>query len=69
MALMNEKEFDEVVAIEEDIQDARDKFFHIIDGIPRLRDFKLHAKSVLFSPEEMYPVTNKDTKCGVFCNR
>lgn len=69
MALMNEKEFDEIVSLEEDIQDKRDKFFHIIDSIPRLKDFKRHAQSVLFDTDEMYPIINNVSKCGVFCNR
>lgn len=69
MAIMNEKEFDEVAQLEEDIQDKRDKFFHIISSIPRLKEFKSQAKSVLFNADEMYPVINNVTKCGVFCNR
>lgn len=69
MALMNPKEFDEVAELEETIQDRRDKFFHIIDSIPKLKDFKRHAESVLFDQKEMYPVINNVTKCGVFCNR
>lgn len=69
MVLMNPKEFDEVVALEEDIQDKREKHYHIIDSIPNLKEFKKQAQSVLFSAEEMYPVINTDTSCGVFCNR
>jgi hypothetical protein len=69
MALMNPKEFDEVAELESIIQDKRDKFFHVIDSIPNLKDFKRHADSTLFDPKEMYPVINTTTKCGVFCNR
>lgn len=69
MALMEPKEFDEIANLEADIQDKRDKFYHIIDSIPNLKEFKKHAESVLFTPEEMYPVINTDTSCGVFCNR
>lgn len=69
MAVLNPKEFDEVAELEQDIQDKRDKFFHVIDSIPSLKDFKRHADSSLFNGEEMYPVINTTTKCGVFCNR
>ncbi len=69
MALINPDEFDEVVALEEDIQDKREKRFHIINSIPNLKEFKKQAQAVLFSSEEMYPVINNDTSCGVFCNR
>lgn len=69
MALLNPKEFDEVADIEFEIQDKRDKFFHIIDSIPNLKDFKNHAQSILFSPNEIYSTINNATRCGVFCNR
>lgn len=69
MAILNEKEYDEVANLEAEIQDKRDKFFHIISSIPNLRDFKAKAKSVLFKPEEIYPTINNATKCGIFCNR
>lgn len=69
MAILNEKEFDEVAQLEQDIQDKRDKFFHIISSIPNLKEFKKQAQSVLFKAEEIYPVVNNVTKCGVFCNR
>jgi len=69
MAILNEKEFDEVADLENDIQDKRDKFFHIISSIPNLREFKKHAKAILFNPDEIYPVINNVTNCGVFCNR
>lgn len=69
MAILNEKEFDEVAQLEEDIQDKRKEFFHIISSIPNLKEFKKQAKSILFKPEEIYPTVNNVTKCGVFCNR
>lgn len=69
MALLNPKEFDEVADLEQSIQDKRDKFFHVIDSIPNLKEFKKHAESVLFTAEEMYPIINTSTRCGVFCNR
>ena len=69
MAILNEKEFDEVAQLEEDIQDKRKEFFHIISSIPNLKEFKKQAKSILFKPDEIYPTVNNVTKCGVFCNR
>jgi len=69
MAVLNPNEYDEVADLEDYIQDKRDKFFHIIDSIPNLKDFKRHAQSILFSPEDIYPVINNATKCGVFCHR
>jgi hypothetical protein len=69
MALLNPKEFDEVANLEQEIQDKRDKFFHVIDSIPNLKDFKKQAQSVLFDPAEIYSTVNNATRCGVFCNR
>lgn len=69
MALMADSEFDEIIDLEESIQDKREEYYHIISTIPNLREFKRNAQAVLFSPEEMYPVINDATKCGVFCNR
>jgi hypothetical protein len=69
MAILNPDEYDVVANLEADIQDKRDKFFHVIDSIPNLKDFKRHARSILFKPDEIYPVINNATKCGVFCNR
>jgi len=69
MAILNPKEFDSVADLEQTIQDKRDKFFHVIDSIPNLKDFKRHAQSILFDPKEIYSTINNATKCGVFCNR
>jgi len=69
MAILNEKEFDEVADLENDIQDKRDKFFHIISSISNLREFKKQARAILFNPDEIYLVINNATNCGVFCNR
>lgn len=69
MAVLNPTEYDLVSGLEQEIQDKRDKFFHIIDSIANLKDFKRHAESILFNPEEIYPVINNATKCGVFCHR
>jgi 3'-phosphoadenosine 5'-phosphosulfate sulfotransferase (PAPS reductase)/FAD synthetase len=69
MAILNEKEYDEVAALEQEIQDKRDKFFRLITNIPNLRDFKVKAQSILFRPDEIYATVNDATNCGVFCNR
>lgn len=69
MAVMAPKEYDEVADLEQSIQDKRDKFFHVVIGIPNLKDFKRHAESSLFQPEEVYSAINDATNCGVFCNR
>ncbi len=69
MALMEANEFNEVATLEEDIQDERKKWYAIRDGIKNMRDFGVMSKNVIFTPEEMYPVINKTTSCGVFCNR
>lgn len=69
LALLNPKEYDIVANLEQTIQDKRDKFYHIVDSIPNLKDFKIQAQSILFKPEEIYPVINNASKCGVFCNR
>jgi hypothetical protein len=69
MALLAPEEFDEVADLEQSIQDKRDKFFHVISSIPNLKEFKQTAQGILFNPEEIYPVINDATNCGVFCNR
>ena len=68
MALLKPEEFKMVEDIEEHIQDKRDKFFSIIQNKP-MWSIREDAKSSLFKPEEIYPVINDVTKCGVFCNR
>jgi len=69
MAILSPDEYDIVAELEESIQDERGKFYHIIDSIPNMKDFKRHAQSILFDPSEIYPVINNASKCGVFCNR
>lgn len=69
MAVLDPERYDEVANLEASIQDRRDKFFHVVSGIPNLRDFKRHAQSQLFNPDEVYATINDATKCGVFCNR
>lgn len=69
MAILDGEEFDEIISLEEDIQDEREEYYHIIPSIPNLRLFKQEAQSMLFAPEDMYSVINDATRCGVFCNR
>lgn len=69
MAFMSPNEFDKIISLEEDIQDKREEYYHIIPCIPNLREFKKEAQSMLFEANDMYPVINTATKCGVFCNR
>lgn len=69
MAVMDPERYDEVSDLEQLIQDRRDKFFHVIERIPSLRDFKRHAESIMFDPAEIYTTVNDATNCGVFCNR
>lgn len=68
MALLNPEEFKLVEQLEEAIQDERKEFFSIIEGIT-MRQIRENVSNMLFRPEEIYPVINNATKCGVFCNR
>lgn len=69
MAILNEKEYDEIAELEQEIQDKRDKFFRLITSIPSLKDFKTKAQAILFRPDEVFATVNDATNCGVFCNR
>ena len=69
MAVLDPDSYDGVAELEATIQDKRDKFFHVISSIPNMKDFKRHAESILFDPEDIFAVTNDATNCGVFCNR
>ena len=68
MALLNPSEFTEVQHIEEGIQDRRESFFSILPKIT-MSQIKDNVSNMIFKPEEIYPVINDATKCGVFCNR
>ena len=68
MALLNPQEFKIVEDLENAIQDRRKEFFTIVQGIS-MKQIRENAQSLLFKPEEIYPVINNATKCGVFCNR
>lgn len=68
MALLNPKEFNQVMELEEEIQDRRKEFFSILENKP-MRQIKTDVSNMLFTPDEIYPVINTASKCGVFCNR
>ena len=68
MSLLNPDEFKIVEDLENNIQDRRGKFFSIHQGIT-MKQIRENASNLLFKPEEIYPVINNATKCGVFCNR
>lgn len=69
MALKRPDMFDRLIDLQDSIQDKRGKPYHIIPSIPNLRDFKKMVQSSLFNYDDMYPVINTTTSCGVFCNR
>ena len=68
MALLNPAEFKIVEDLENDIQHRRESFFSIHQGI-KMSQIRENVKNMLFTPDEIYPVINDATKCGVFCNR
>ena len=50
------------------IQDRRKEFFSIHQGIT-MKQIRENVANLLFKPEDIYPVINDVTKCGVFCHR
>ena len=68
MALLNPDEFKIVEDLENEIQDRRKEFFSIHQGIT-MKQIRENVSNLMFNPEEIYPVTNDVTSCGVFCNR
>ena len=64
-------EFDMVADLEESIQDKRGEYYKIKNDMPSMKDFKKQVQSqlLMFKPEDIYPVVNSETRCGVFCNR
>jgi hypothetical protein len=68
MALLNPEEFKIVEDLENEIQDRRHEFFTILPGI-RMEQIRSNVSNMIFKPEEIYPVINNASKCGVFCNR
>ena len=68
LALLNPAEFKIVEDIENEIQDMRKEFFTIIEG-KSMKQLREGVSNMLFKPEEIYPVVNDATNCGVFCRR
>lgn len=68
MALLNPEEFSIVEQLEKDIQDRREDFFSIKEGV-KMSDIRKGVENMIFEPDEIYPVINDATNCGVFCNR
>lgn len=68
MALLNPDEFKIVEDLEKAIQDKRQEYFSILQGIT-MTEIRQLAENILFDPNEIYPTINDATKCGVFCNR
>jgi hypothetical protein len=69
MALLNPAEAYAVADLEESVQDIREGYYALRDGIPHMRAFMDEARQTLFSPEEMYTADDLHTSCGVFCHR
>lgn len=68
MALLNPTEFKIVEDLENAIQDQRKDFFSIRQDAT-MKQIRESVSNLLFKPEDIYPVINNATKCGVFCNR
>lgn len=71
MYFLNRKEFDEVQAFEEQIQDKRAKFYSIMGNGKSLRQLATECQQTLaFDFSELYADYKKDGKtCGAFCRR
>jgi hypothetical protein len=68
MALLNSQEFKVVEDLENEIQDVRKEKFTIKQGTS-MESIRKSVENLMFSAEDMYPVINDASKCGVFCNR
>ena len=68
---LNRKEFNEVMAFEEKIQDQRKKFYAIMGNGKSLRQLANECNNELFTDvESLYADYKKDGKsCGAFCRR
>jgi len=68
LALLNPEEFKVVEDLEEELQDRREKFFSIKER-KSMKQIRKSTENMIFKPEEIYPIINDTTNCGVFCNR
>jgi hypothetical protein len=69
---LNIKEFEEMIAFEEAIQDKRLKFYSIMQNGKSLRQLANECKreKLMFSEiETLYKSLKKETSCGAFCHR
>lgn len=71
MYFMNRKEFNEVMALEEKIQDRRQKFYSIMGNKKSMRQLASECESMMdFDFIELYRDYKKQgTTCGPFCRR
>ena len=71
MVFLSPDEMQEVIDLELAIQDEKEEFYNIRDGIPHMEKFRdaIKAQGQLFAPEEIYAAVNDASNCGVFCNR
>lgn len=71
MYFLNRKEFNDVMALEEKIQDRRGKFYSIMSTGKSMRDLAIECESQLdFDFIQMYQDYKKQgTSCGAFCRR
>jgi 3'-phosphoadenosine 5'-phosphosulfate sulfotransferase (PAPS reductase)/FAD synthetase len=70
MYWLSRDEFNEVLAFEEKIQDARKKFYSIMQNGMSLRQLRDKLETSLFSSEDAYDIKDKnETSCGLFCHR
>lgn len=69
---LNNKEFNEVMAFEEKIQDKRAKFYSIMSNGKSLRQLSKECEqeqNFLGNIAELYKSLKKETSCGAFCHR
>lgn len=63
-------EIEKVRALEENVQDKRDKYFRIRSNMPKMADFIASEKNNLFGDlSEFYDTDDEQYSCGVFCHR
>jgi hypothetical protein len=68
MALLNPTEFKIVEDLETKLQEINQTKYTILKGTS-MKQIREKTKKFLFIPQDVYPVINDATYCGVFCNR
>lgn len=69
---LSNKEFNEIMKFEEEIQDKRKKFYSIMGNGKSLRQLMIECQSekLMFDEIELlYKTLKKETSCGAFCHR